>query len=183
MPSPNELIIETPHTLIVTTPSEALERHAALEEFEIDVEIDGAPQPVRVPPDWPGDDLDGVPDLLRLRRERRPEPWTGMVIDRESLEAVGQIGCTGLPDADGRVEVRYATVADRRDRGVATEAGGAFVEWLLARPDVTAVVAECLVTNAASVRVLEKTGFELVEEREEPSGRLLRWVKRAPRSV
>jgi len=178
----NELIIETPRTLIVTTPSEALERHAALDEFEIDVEIDGAPRPVRVPPGWPGDDLDGLPDLLRLREARREEPWTGIVIDRENLEAVGQIGCTALPDADGRVEVRYATVAGRRNRGIATEAGGAFVEWLLERPDVTAVVAECLVTNAASVRVLEKTGFELAEEREEPSGRLLRWVRRSPRS-
>jgi RimJ/RimL family protein N-acetyltransferase len=43
---------------------------------------------------------------------------------------------------------------------------------------VRAVVAECLVTNAAAVRVLEKVGFSLVEEREDEEGRLLRWEKR-----
>ena len=179
MPSLNALIIETPNTLIVRTPSEALERHAALEEFEIDVDIDGAPRPVRVPPGWPGDDLHGLPDLLELRREGRAEPWTGMVIDRQGLEAVGQVGCTALPDERGQVEVRYVTVPGRRERGFATEAGGAFVDWLLERPGVRAVVAECLVTDLATVRVLEKTGFELLEEREDPAGRLLRWVKRA----
>lgn len=178
MPSPTTLIVQTTRTLVVATPSDALEGSEALEEFEIDVRIDGAPHPVRVPAGWPGDELSGLPDLLALRRAGQPEPWTGMVIDREALEVVGQIGCTGLPDATGVVEVRYATVAERRNRGIATEAGGAFVAWLLQQPGVSAVVAECLVTNAASVRVLEKTGFELVEEMEEPGGRLLRWVKR-----
>jgi ribosomal-protein-alanine N-acetyltransferase len=84
------------------------------------------------------------------------------------------------PDRDGVVEIRYATNADQRDRGVATEAGGAFVDWLLGRPDVQAVVAECRVDNAASVRVIEKLGFALVDEREDEEGRVLRWIKRRP---
>ncbi len=175
---PPAFMIETKRTLIVATPTEALERREDLDEFEIDLEIDGAVVPVHVPPSWPGDRLEGLPDLLELRRQGLPEPWNGIVVDRDALEAVGQIGCTGLPDAFGVVEVRYATVEGHRGRGVATEAGGAFVDWLLEHPDVTAVVAECLVTNAASVRVLEKTGFELAEEREDEDGRLLRWVKR-----
>lgn len=172
--------IETERTLIVPTPSDALERRPDLDEFEIDVAVDDDVVPVRVPPDWPGDGLAGIPDLLDLRRRGDPEPWNAIVIDRTDLEAVGQVGCTALPDAHGVVEVRYATLEHRRNRGIATEAGGAFVDWLLAQPDVTAVVAECLVTNVATVRVLEKTGFELLEEREDEEGRLLRWVKRKP---
>ncbi len=177
-PTPPTFTLETDRTLIVPTPGVALERRAALEEFEIDLVITGAVVPVLVPAGWPGDDLDDLPDLLHLRRTGAPEPWNGMVIDRVNLEAVGQIGCTALPDADGQVEVRYATLPGRRDRGYATEAGGAFVDWLLRQPGVNAVVAECLVTNVASVRVLEKTGFEPLEEREDEEGRLLRWVKR-----
>jgi ribosomal-protein-alanine N-acetyltransferase len=134
--TPPAFIIETDRTLMIPTPSVALERRAAMEEFEIDLDVGGAPVPVRVPAGWPGDDLDGLPDLLALRASDHSEPWNAMVIDRVSLEAVGQIGCTALPDHDGRVEVRYATLRDRRDRGFATEAGGAFVDWLLARPGV-----------------------------------------------
>ena len=175
---PPAFTIETDRTLVVPTPSEALARRAELDEFEFDLEVDGAIVPVRVPSGWPGDRLAGLPDLLELRRQQAPEPWNGIVVDRAAFEAVGQVGCTALPDAAGVVEVRYATVEGRRDQGYASEAGGAFVDWLLEHPEVTAVVAECLVTNAASVRVLEKTGFELSEEREDEEGRLLRWVKR-----
>jgi ribosomal-protein-alanine N-acetyltransferase len=175
--TPPAFAIETDRTLLIPTPSVALERRAAMEEFEIDVEIGGAPVPVRVPAGWPGDELAGLPDLLALRGSGRPEPWNAVVIDRVTLEAVGQIGCTGLPDGDGRVEVRYATLRERRDRGFATESGGAFVDWLLTQPGVTAVIAECHVNNAPSVRVLEKTGFEPLDEREDEDGRLLRWVK------
>jgi [ribosomal protein S5]-alanine N-acetyltransferase len=176
--APPPFTIRTERTFIVSTPTEALERRAAMDEFEIDLLVDDAILPVRVPPGWPGDELAGLPDLLALRRGGAPEPWNGMVIDGASQEAVGQVGCTALPDADGLVEVRYATLAPWRDRGIATEAGGAFVDWLLERPGVAAVVAECHVTNVASVRVLEKTGFEPLEEREDEQGRLLRWVKR-----
>lgn len=182
-PMPPTFTIETDRTLVVPTPTVALERRAALEEFEIDLEIAGAVVPVLVPAGWPGDELKDLPDLLDLRRAAVPEPWNGMVIDRVTLEAVGQIGCTALPDGDGQVEVRYATLPGRRDRGFATEAGGAFVDWLLQRPGVSAVVAECLVTNVASVRVLEKTGFEPLDEREDEEGRLLRWVKRRSAAI
>ena len=177
-PTPPAFTIETDRTLIVPTPTVALERRAALQEFEIDLELAGAMVPVLVPAGWPGDDLSDLPDLLGLRRAGAPEPWNGMVIDRVNLEAVGQIGCTALPDGDGQVEVRYATLPARRDRGFATEAGGAFVDWLLMRPGVSAVIAECRVNNAPSVRVLEKTGFEPLDEREDEDGRLLRWIKR-----
>lgn len=180
MGTPPAFTIETDRTLLIPTPNVALERRASMEEFEIDLEIGGTPVPIRVPAGWPGDDLDGLPDLLALRSADRPEPWNAMVIDRVGLEAVGQIGCTDLPDRDGRVEVRYSTLRGKRDRGFATESGGAFVDWLLTRPGVTAVIAECHVTNAPSVRVLEKTGFEPLDEREDEGGRLLRWIKHRP---
>ncbi len=178
--------IVTPRTFIVRTPTEAIARRLVVDDFFADVdlgpaaEVDGGHRvaSVHFSPGWPGEPLAGFPAWLERRRGGDPDPWVGTVVDRETLDAVGQMGCTTLPDRDGRVEIRYATNQDRRDRGVATEAGGAFVAWLLARPDVRVVLAECLVTNAASVRVLEKVGFDLVEEREDEGGRLLRWEKR-----
>jgi [ribosomal protein S5]-alanine N-acetyltransferase len=181
-----ELYIVTPRTVIVRTPTEAIERRLEFEDFYADVDLGPAGEAdggervasVRFGPEWPGDALEGFPGWLARRRAGRAGPWVGTVVDRGTLEAVGQMGCRALPDRHGAVEIRYATNVGVRDRGIATEAGGAFVGWLLDRPEVRVVVAECWVTHAASVRVLEKTGFRLVEEREDEQGRLLRWEKR-----
>ncbi len=180
MNTPEDFVIAAPRTWIVATPLEALERRLDLDDFYVDLELDAEVVPVRFGPGWLADDLADLPAVLERRRADpdAPRPWTGTVIDRSRREAVGQIGCLAPPDVGGMVEVRYATNVSERDAGYATEAGAAFVAWLLARPEVEAVVAECLVTNAASVRVLEKVGFELLEEREDEQGRLLRWVKR-----
>lgn len=182
-----EPYIITRRTFVVRTPTEVIARRLEVDDFYADVDLGPAAETqgvervasVHFAPDWPGDALPGFGDWLERRRAGGRDAWVATVVDRETLEAVGQVGCTDLPDAGGAVEVRYATNVGQRDRGIATEAGGAFVAWLLARPDVNSVVAECLVTNAASVRVLEKTGFTLLEEREDEGGRLLRWEKRS----
>ena len=176
----------TPRTVVVPTPTEAIEQRLRYDDFFLDVDLgEGAAADaghrvasVRFPPGWPGDALEGFEAWAARRRAREPEGWAATIVDRGALEAIGQVGCVAPPDGDGVVEIRYATNADHRDRGVATEAGGAFVDWLLERPDVHAIVAECHVDNAASVRVIEKLGFALVDEREDEEGRVLRWIKR-----
>jgi len=181
-----DLHIVTPRTFIVRTPTEAIRRRLEVDDFFADVDLGTAGEAaggervasVHFPPEWPGDALEGFAAWFARRRAGASGAWVGTVIDRDALEAVGQLGCLSLPDAQGVVEIRYATNLGQRDRGVATEAGGAFVAWLLERPEVKVVVAECRVTNAASVRVLEKVGFSLLEEREDADGRLLRWEKR-----
>jgi [ribosomal protein S5]-alanine N-acetyltransferase len=176
----------TPRTVVVPTPTQAIEQRLEYDDFFLDVDLGDAVAAdlghrvasVRFPPGWPGDALDGFEAWASARRAGAAEGWAATVIDRTTLEAVGQMGCLALPDADGAVELRYATNVDQRDRGVATEAGGAFVEWLLDQSDVRSVVAECRVDNAPSVRVIEKLGFALVDEHEDEHGRVLRWEKR-----
>lgn len=187
MPAPREPYAVTARTVVVPTPTEAIEQRLRYDDFYLDVDLGAAADAgtgeriasVRFPPGWPGEAIDGFEAWAARRRAGEREGWSATVVDRAALEAVGQVGCVAPPDGDGVVEIRYATNADQRDRGVATEAGGAFVAWLLARPEVRAVVAECRVDNAASVRVIEKLGFALVDEREDENGRVLRWEKRA----
>lgn len=178
----------TPRTVVVPTPTEAIEQRLQYDDFFLDVDLGEAAlgdlghrtASVRFPPGWPGDALDGFEAWAARRRAGEAEGWAATVVDRSALEAIGQVGCVAPPDAEGAVEIRYATNVDHRDRGVATEAGGAFVDWLLEHPDVRSIVAECRVDNAASVRVIEKLGFALVDEREDEGGRVLRWLKRRP---
>lgn len=181
----SDLCIATPRTIIVRTPSSVIERRLQYDDFFADVDLgpEGAVDghrvaSVRFPPEWPGDALDDFDGWLARRRADAPEGWSATIVDRSSREAIGQIATTAPADERGTVEIRYATNATQRDRGVATEAGGAFVAWLLERPEVRAVIAECRVDNAASVRVIEKLGFRFVDEREDDAGRLLRWEKR-----
>lgn len=181
-----EPTLVTPRTFIVATPDEVIFRRLQVDDFFADLDLGPAAgaEPseriasVRFGPEWPGETID-LARRAAVRRAGGADGVAATVVDRVTLEAIGQVGCLAPPDADGVVEVRYATNADLRDRGIATEAGGAFVAWLLAQPGVAAVVAECRVDNAPSVRVIEKLGFALVEEREDEDGRVLRWEKRA----
>ena len=181
-PEPN---LVTPRTFIVATPTAVILQRLEVDDFFADLDLGpaaGADPSDRVAsvhfgPEWPGETID-LERRAALRRVGGAEGWAATIVDRAELEAIGQVGTLTPPDDDGVVEIRYATHADLRDRGIATEAGGAFVDWLLAQPAIAAVVAECRVDNAPSVRVIEKLGFALVEEREDEDGRVLRWEKR-----
>ncbi|WP_432477776.1 GNAT family N-acetyltransferase [Nocardioides sp. GXQ0305] len=71
-------------------------------------------------------------------------------------QAVGSIGCYGLPE-DGETEVGFGLVPEARGQGVATEA----LRGLLAATDAVGVRLRASVVpdNAASLRVLARCGF------------------------
>jgi len=73
---------------------------------------------------------------------------------------VGWGGFKGPPDDAGAVEIGYAIASTWEGRGVATAAAGALVDEAWATPEVRAVAAHTLIGAGASVRVLEKLGFE-----------------------
>ncbi|MEU4746880.1 GNAT family N-acetyltransferase, partial [Actinosynnema sp. NPDC023658] len=82
-----------------------------------------------------------------------------LLVERGSGLVVGSIGLF-WPPADGVVEIGYGVVASRRGRGYATEATRALTAFAFTAPGVRAVRAEVELSNPASVRVLEKAGFE-----------------------
>ena len=86
-----------------------------------------------------------------------------IIIDRDPFGA-GLIGFKGVPDENGEVELGYGIDSQVRRQGYVTEANRALVEWALAQPACQAVTAFTEKDNAASIRVLEKSGFSLARE-------------------
>ncbi|QIK74821.1 GNAT family N-acetyltransferase [Nocardioides piscis] len=108
-------------------------------------------------PDYPRRD-----DLAAAGMVRSDDPWGPRHIMRSFDDVVfGSVGFFGPPspgpDQDPEVELGFGLVADARGRGVATEA----VRGLLVHTDALGVRVRASVspTNAASLRVLAKTGF------------------------
>ncbi len=96
-----------------------------------------------------------------------------LVISQADGNIIGDIGFKGRPSANKDVEIGYGLLERYQNNGYATEAVGALVDWALSRPDVATVFAETTVTNRASIRVLEKIGFQKTNE----SDRSLHWSR------
>jgi [ribosomal protein S5]-alanine N-acetyltransferase len=120
----------------------------------------------RLPDGWPLPDL---LDILPIWAAARPEDepfgiW--LIVERATNTVAGDIGFHGPPDADGRVEVGFSVLPDRRRRGYASEAARAIVEWAVVQPAVREVVARSDVDNVASARTLTAAGFRRLGERD-----------------
>lgn len=79
---------------------------------------------------------------------------------------VGDIGFKGKPDASGTVDIGYGFVPDVRNRGLATEAVSDLIGWAFSTGKVRRIVANCLIGNRASSRVLEKLGMQRISNDE-----------------
>ena len=75
---------------------------------------------------------------------------------------IGNRGFKGPPGDQGTVEIGYSLLPPYRNKGYTTEAVQALVSWAFGHPEVTRVIAEARPGNAASVRVLQKAGFNEV---------------------
>jgi [ribosomal protein S5]-alanine N-acetyltransferase len=116
---------------------------------------------------WPSDDLRDWLDSVAAESRFRPYA----IVERATNTVVGDVGFLGPPDAKGQLEVGYSIVSDRRRGGYASEAAAAVVMWALEQVGVKAIIAECQATNTASIRTLERLGFQ---RREEADG-VIRW--------
>jgi RimJ/RimL family protein N-acetyltransferase len=134
-------------------------------------------------PGWADDyPAEGDAMIAGLLFRAGPAAWPGanqawghrQVVERATGLVVGGIGFAGPPGAAGEVELGYGIVPSRQGRGYATEAVAAMVAVAWADPVVEAVVATTATGNAASRRVLEKAGFQLVAADEELRFRLPR---------
>ncbi len=91
-------------------------------------------------------------------------PWitNWQIVLKDRNVAVGSLCFLNVPDAAGEVEVGYGIHPEFRGRGLMTEALQCVADWALAQPAVKRVLAESEPENAASHRVLDKSGFRPV---------------------
>jgi [ribosomal protein S5]-alanine N-acetyltransferase len=121
-----------------------------------------------VSPDW----------IARIASAPSTDAWTHgfEMIDRTSGEAVGSCAFKGPPDSDGAVEIGYGVDEEYRGRGYAMESARAVVRHALASDDVRIVRAHMRPDGAASMRVLERCGFERIGEViDAEDGLVIRW--------
>jgi hypothetical protein len=83
-------------------------------------------------------------------------PRKGQAVDATE----GGEGTDSASASSAVVEIAYGVDKAFRERGLATEAIGALVDWGREREDVGVIFAETLTANLPSRRVLEKCGFQ-----------------------
>lgn len=153
------ITLSTPRLqLVLQTPDEVL---AWLETLPPD-------QQAMVSPAW----------VAAVRATQPGDPWrlSWQVQERVSGAQVGGIAFKGLPDSDGMVEVGYGIEPEFQGRGYATEATLALVQFASESGQVRVVRAHTLSDHRASLRVLEKCGFQFVGDVLDPEdGPVVRW--------
>jgi RimJ/RimL family protein N-acetyltransferase len=129
-----------------------------------------------VPDAWPPDTVVDALPLFLDWLEAAPDRvgWFGWyALLREASEArpvlVGGGGFLGPPE-NGAVNMGYSVLPAFQRRGYAGEIVRGLATWAFVQPDVTVIVAETEWANPASVRVLERSGFQPAGEASDPAG-------------
>lgn len=112
---------------------------------------------------WPRQDILDILPFVTQAFQENPEA-TGfefwMIARKESMTIIGDIGFHGIPDDQGIVEIGYGLIEEEQRKGYGYEALQAMMDWAKSHEQVTAIRADCLVTNVPSIRVLEKSGMK-----------------------
>jgi [ribosomal protein S5]-alanine N-acetyltransferase len=86
------------------------------------------------------------------------------IILKSENVAIGGVGFAGLPDANGKSTIGYGLDLRYHNKGYATEALKALIEWGFQNPDLHLITAETPEKNFPSHKVLMKNGFTFEKE-------------------
>lgn len=113
-----------------------------------------------LPAGWRG--IDDADRAARWIAERDAEGATLLVVDRATGDPLGLLLLHSADAGGDRVEVRigYLLAESAWGRGLATELVTGLVAWCRARPVIGSIVGGVAPGNEASIRVLERCGFE-----------------------
>lgn len=78
--------------------------------------------------------------------------------------SVGGMGFAGYPNDNGEAEIGYMIDGNQHNKGFATEAIQAMINWAFTHPFVKAIIVHTYADNLPSRRLMDKCGFEQVEE-------------------
>jgi RimJ/RimL family protein N-acetyltransferase len=133
--------------------------------------VDGQPLTLDCAPGWPHEDT--LPSI-QFALEAGSEPGWLVVCDGV---VVGECAVQGGGPYDGEAEISYGLAGPQRNRGIGTAVVAALSEWLLGQSGIETVTAEVRRDNAASIRVLEKSGFRRQERQEAETATYLRFAR------
>ena len=100
----------------------------------------------------------GIAALALSFRAKSEIRWA--IADAATDEMVGTIGLNHFDERNRRAEIGYQIVRRHWGQGIATAAGAALVAFGFETLSLNRIEATVLVGNDASMRVLEKLGFE-----------------------
>lgn len=108
-----------------------------------------------------------VGHVENIKKDAALLPWGAWyVIRKEDDIVLGDIGFKGKPDEDRTVEIGYGFVEKYWNKGYATESVGELIKWAFQTGEVETIIAETLLENDSSIRVLEKLHMKRVEATE-----------------
>jgi RimJ/RimL family protein N-acetyltransferase len=120
----------------------------------------------------------GVLEFLTRQYHSAARPEETPIVFGICLKSDGElIGHVGLSPNQGGVEIGYAIEERHQKKGYAKEAIEAMTQWALPHFHLPAILGIVAVANSASCRVLEKTGFALVSERNQMMHQKMTLVK------
>jgi RimJ/RimL family protein N-acetyltransferase len=163
------MIVTRRLTLIAATVALA---HAELHDRSAFADLLGAV----VPESWPPASVADALPLFLGWLEAAPDQlgWFGWYALCRDICASGQVlvGGGGFlgPPQDGVVQMGYSVLPEYQRRGYATEMVRGLATWAFVQPGVTVIAAETEWANPASVRVLERTGFQSAGAASDPAG-------------
>ena len=129
----------------------------------------------QIPTDWPPGEYDSdavgwVIAQLAVATESQKD-WHAWYVLLNSKPGtlpilISAAGYFGPPNELGMVEIGYSVCQEYRNRGFATEISKALRDRAFGCPEVQYVQARTTADNAASLKVLRKSGFEAAESAE-----------------
>jgi len=133
---------------------------------------------VTVPDNWTEFGIGAFQYSLDRLSENTDEKdwWTYFSIHKQDNKLIGSGGYKGKPTSKGTVELGYEIAPDYRCRGLATEMTKGLIENAFKDQRVKSILAHTLGQENPSTRVLQKCGFEKIEEINDPDdGLLWKW--------
>jgi [ribosomal protein S5]-alanine N-acetyltransferase len=114
---------------------------------------------------WPREDTMDILPIINASLEKDKIPsgyefW--MIVKKDNMHVIGDIGFHGKPNEKGEVEVGYGLVEHERGKGFGFEALEAIMDWLYLQESVKVIKADCSIDNTPSARILEKVGMKEV---------------------
>jgi len=76
---------------------------------------------------------------------------------------IGHGGFKGEPDEKGQIDIGYGLMKSERRKGYGYEAVKALVKLGFEQENVRKIIADCLIDNIGSIRILEKVGMSEVK--------------------